>query len=105
MVQPKPEPKPCHYCGGKANTKDHIVPKSRLIRPYSYVAGIPHLVPACSRCNQLKGANRSTCNCYTCRAAWAVYGPCSYRGVAHKSILIVDVKGIALAQDQKEAVA
>jgi hypothetical protein len=39
----------CIYCGGQAESKDHVPPRCLLERPYS-----PNLatVPACTRCNR-----------------------------------------------------
>ncbi len=42
--------KSCHYCGGKAESKDHRIPIAR--------GGDNHplnLVPSCKECNNLKG--------------------------------------------------
>jgi 5-methylcytosine-specific restriction endonuclease McrA len=41
----------CHYCGEPATTRDHVVPVSKGGR-----AGNGNIVPACNRCNQLKGS-------------------------------------------------
>lgn len=40
----------CRYCGGRANTADHIVPVSR-----GGVEAEGNLVAACVRCNSAKG--------------------------------------------------
>lgn len=42
--------KPCHYCGGEADTGDHKVPISR-----SGTSDPENLVPACFACNNEKG--------------------------------------------------
>ena len=36
----------CHYCGGWANTVDHVVPKA-----YGGTDALDNLVAACMRCN------------------------------------------------------
>jgi hypothetical protein len=54
----------CHYCGGEAESVDHVVPRS---------AGGPNLawnrVPACHPCNGLKQSHRGVCPCDFCVAA------------------------------------
>jgi hypothetical protein len=78
----------CHYCGGEATTRDHIVPVSLLrdtawrnaagqyTRDYQKsVQIVINLVPSCIGCNQTKAAQRSDCPCSTCLAAWDMYGP------------------------------
>lgn len=40
---------PCHYCGGKACTKDHFLPIAR-----GGDSEWDNLVPACKECNVLK---------------------------------------------------
>lgn len=40
---------PCHYCGGKACTKDHYLPIDR-----GGDSEWDNLVPACKECNELK---------------------------------------------------
>jgi hypothetical protein len=65
----------CHYCGGKATTEDHIVPKSILPKPMSrvpYWFRSNDVVPACFDCNGRKGAEMSDCDCAQCTWAWAV---------------------------------
>lgn len=63
----------CHYCGGKAGTEDHIVPRADLPRPMSRV---PYwfrsldVVPACGECNGRKAWFRSDCACDHCVWAW-----------------------------------
>lgn len=75
----------CHYCERPANTRDHIVPRT-LTRKF-FPFGTPHwaptnIVPACVRCNQLKGDKRSDCKCATCELAWETYGPPAEREVS-----------------------
>lgn len=41
----------CHYCGGKATTRDHIVPRSKGGKN-----GNGNIVPACYQCNKRKGS-------------------------------------------------
>jgi hypothetical protein len=64
----------CHYCGGKATTEDHIVPRAILPKPLSllpYWFRGNNVVPACWDCNiVLKGAERSDCECDECTWAW-----------------------------------
>ena len=76
----------CHYCGGRATTVDHIVPRADLPRPlsrlpYWYRSQIE--VPACLRCNGTKAAFRSDCECGQCVWAWntaqAIWMPIGYR--------------------------
>lgn len=63
----------CHYCGRKATTEDHIVPRSILPKPMSQV---PYwfrsndVVPACLDCNGRKGSEMSDCVCAQCTWAW-----------------------------------
>src|SRR3990167_924352 len=40
----------CHYCGGVANTWDHIVPQKLGGRGF-----VDNLVPCCQSCNSSKG--------------------------------------------------
>lgn len=51
----------CHYCGERASTLDHIVPRS---------AGGPscqwNLVGSCSPCNSIKSSYRGVCTCFRC---------------------------------------
>lgn len=65
----------CHYCGGKAETDDHIVPKSILPKPQSvlpYWFRAFNVVPACKDCNNWKANYRSDCSCEACVWAWNV---------------------------------
>lgn len=41
----------CHYCGGKATTRDHKRPKSK-----GGGSANGNVVPACRLCNQIKGS-------------------------------------------------
>lgn len=65
----------CHYCGGKASTEDHIVPRAAFPVLQS---GLPiwyrihNVTPACKNCNNNKGHFRSDCTCGTCTWAWTV---------------------------------
>lgn len=65
---------PCHYCGGRATTRDHIVPKS-LMASKKYDPYFTNFVACCVPCNVKKANKRSDCNCLTCTRAWTVYGP------------------------------
>lgn len=63
----------CHYCGGRATTEDHIVPRADLPKPMytlPYWFRINNVVPACSTCNNIKGRLRSDCTCDQCEWAW-----------------------------------
>jgi hypothetical protein len=63
----------CHYCGGKATTDDHVVPRCDLPKPLSR---LPYwyrsllVVPACKKCNGDKGPFRSDCTCDLCDWLW-----------------------------------
>lgn len=64
----------CHYCGERATTQDHIVPRADLPRPMSrlpYWFRSNDVVPACFDCNGRKGWLRSDCDCDHCHWAWA----------------------------------
>ncbi len=66
----------CHYCGGPASTRDHIVP--RRLWPLGGLTpdeGQGNVVPACPRCNGRKNDQRSDCACNTCLRAWTRLGP------------------------------
>lgn len=56
----------CFYCGGSADTIDHVIPLSRGGQD-----PIDNLVPACRSCNSSKGQKLV--------AEWR--GPCSFRGI------------------------
>jgi len=71
----------CHYCGDKATTDDHVVPRSLLPKPQSllpYWFRAMNVVPACAPCNGAKANHRSDCHCTQCVRAWgsaaALYG-------------------------------
>ena len=70
----------CHYCGGPAGTKDHVVPRVRLNRTARYMGQIVNnTVPACETCNQRKGSLRVHDCCDFCRTRWELYGPLDWR--------------------------
>jgi len=54
----------CHYCGDRATTRDHIVPKI-----LGGTNGLFNLVPCCTRCNRRKGADWPVCDCDKCQTA------------------------------------
>lgn len=56
---------PCHYCGAKADTVDHIVPLA-----IGGTNGVYNLVPACRACNLAKGDQSRPDHCDTCAAAF-----------------------------------
>jgi hypothetical protein len=64
----------CHYCGERANTQDHVVPR-KILPPMQL---LPHwfkdrnIVPACKLCNGAKEWYRSDCNCADCTWCWDV---------------------------------
>lgn len=60
----------CHYCGNRAKTWDHIVPRA-LKGPDDK----RNLVPACKSCNHAKANKMPTCRCETCMTAVALFGP------------------------------
>jgi hypothetical protein len=63
----------CHYCGEKATTEDHIVPRAVLPKPMSklpYWFRSNDVVPACLDCNGRKGEEMSDCTCDQCTWAW-----------------------------------
>lgn len=39
----------CHYCGGRADTKDHYIPTA-----LGGTSDLNNLVPACEECNRVK---------------------------------------------------
>lgn len=56
---------PCHYCGGAADTLDHIVPAA--------LGGNSHqgnVVPACRECNERKADDCWGDHCDMCADAW-----------------------------------
>lgn len=70
----------CHYCGDKATTEDHIVPRADLPKPMSllpYWFRSNNVVPACFKCNVvIKGCYRSDCTCDHCDWAWRTAMAC-----------------------------
>lgn len=64
----------CHYCGERATTRDHVVPRAH-VRVRVTDGAPPNTVPACYACNQAKGQRRSPCACEVCETAWRRYGP------------------------------
>lgn len=63
----------CHYCGAKALTEDHIVPRHLLPKPMStlpYWFRSNDVVAACTLCNWAKSHFRSDCECDQCTWAW-----------------------------------
>lgn len=76
----------CHYCGGPATTRDHIVPRSRIfMRP---APGAENLVPACSICNLVKGDLPSTCRCQKCLNAWYRWGPMGWHDLPTVDVIV-----------------
>lgn len=58
----------CHYCGGHANTRDHVVPRSR--------GGLNdwwNLVQCCFDCNQRKDTKLPECRCAFCMRALKLF--------------------------------
>jgi hypothetical protein len=90
----------CHYCGGRADTQDHIIPRCDLpplilLPPWFR----NHLVvPACKGCNGEKGPYRSDCTCDHCEWVWGTalgegflrpgYMPRGYVSIAHNGWLV-----------------
>ena len=65
----------CHYCGKRAESDDHIVPRSAFpvhqsALPYWYRQH--NITPACHACNGFKANYRSDCECEQCSWAWKV---------------------------------
>lgn len=85
----------CHYCGEKATTQDHIVPRCDLppliLLPPWFRNQL--VVPACKDCNGEKGPFRSDCQCPHCDWVWATaigegflplgYQPRGFVSIAH----------------------
>ncbi len=48
----------CVYCGERANTEDHVIPRSHIAKLLGIIALSKQLitVPACSECNSIAGA-------------------------------------------------
>lgn len=71
----------CHYCGAKATTEDHIVPRALLPKPLStmpYWFRANDVVPACALCNWSKSHYRSDCQCSHCEWAWRTVAGCGW---------------------------
>lgn len=65
----------CHYCREyPANTKDHIVPRAKLILQRHIPDWFRRFnkVPCCQKCNNAKGDKRSNCDCPQCEWAWKI---------------------------------
>lgn len=63
----------CHYCGGRATTDDHIVPRAafgvhQARLPYWFRAH--NIAPSCQPCNNFKAHFRSDCECAQCEWVW-----------------------------------
>lgn len=63
----------CHYCGKRATTDDHIVPRAAFdvhqsALPYWFRQH--NIAPACQPCNNFKGHARSDCECEQCTWVW-----------------------------------
>lgn len=83
----------CHYCEGKAESVDHIVPRSLLPKPQSllpYWFRSVNLVPACLECNGKKAALRSDCECEMCTWAWKVAAACFLTGPVPETVQICE---------------
>lgn len=71
----------CHYCGRKATTEDHVVPRAAYVTMFSrlpYWFRQHAVVPACHPCNGAKADLRSDCNCETCTYCWNVARGCGW---------------------------
>lgn len=65
----------CHYCGRKATTDDHIVPRAAFSVHQSalpYWFRQHNIAPACQPCNNFKAHYRSDCECDQCTWVWHV---------------------------------
>lgn len=65
----------CHYCGSKATTDDHIVPKSAFSVHQSalpYWFRQHNIAPCCRPCNHFKANYQSDCSCSQCTWVWKV---------------------------------
>lgn len=63
----------CHYCGKKATTSDHVVPRAAFRVHQSqlpYWFRQHNIVPACHKCNEFKAHFRSDCECAQCTWVW-----------------------------------
>lgn len=63
----------CHYCGKRATTDDHIVPRSAFpvhqsALPYWFRQH--NIAPCCAPCNGFKSDYRSDCECRQCTWVW-----------------------------------
>lgn len=75
----------CHYCGKRATTDDHIVPRSAF---RVHQSALPYwfrqhnIAPACQPCNGFKADQRSDCTCTQCSWVWvtaaAMFLPAGY---------------------------
>jgi hypothetical protein len=73
----------CHYCGGKATTKDHYVPV--------FLGGttdVNNLVPACEECNRIKDSRIPEAFFAFCAEVLALKSP-RYEGFRHKAKAIL----------------
>lgn len=70
----------CHYCGARATTRDHVVPRSLLV-DYTFQNFVQNIVPACYDCNQAKKSLRSDCRCEICLNAWRTLGPVGWEEI------------------------
>jgi len=69
----------CHYCGNRAESIDHVVPRCDLPKPMyllPYWFRVQNEVPACKKCNGEKAWFRSDCTCPQCKWAWNVALAC-----------------------------
>jgi 5-methylcytosine-specific restriction endonuclease McrA len=66
----------CHYCGGIATTRDHIIPTSRGGPKHNLL----NQVLSCEPCNQDKADSLPTCECARCARALEMFwnGPIDY---------------------------
>ena len=65
----------CHYCGRKATTDDHIVPRAAFSMHQSrlpYWFRQHNIAPACQDCNNFKAHFRSDCYCDQCVWVWTI---------------------------------
>lgn len=65
----------CHYCGGEAKTKDHIIARCWIPKGTPQFINEANKVPACSDCNGRKGFKRSDCDCPICHFAFSMLRP------------------------------
>lgn len=84
----------CHYCGDKAASEDHIVPRARLPKPLSqlpYWFRSMDVLPACNDCNWMKSHYRSDCVCDHCTWAWKTAIACGWMKDDYETIPVVKV--------------